>query len=279
MSKILNSENFGSKIYNKFPTSYKIDDIGTGYSLKRFIESLSEGGFKYSIDEINGLLNLIDPQKTDEKVLPILFKQYGLEIFNGIPDRYLRYLLPRLGEAWSKKGSLSVVDFITSSLSGIKTHTNVNTDSKGNPMINVTFEMDYNMGDYFPNMEQFNRILNNFIPFYCDIAMFFNYVYDELGSVSAKEEAESVITFNNIIDEVYTILSRSYTLFAPQTNLEDKVLSNTIILSEVKNSSIDTDSFVDLIRFVEEDNPTISSVEYCEDIITVNGETRRIVNS
>ena len=121
MSNILNSEDFGLKIYNRFPPKYREDDVGQKYALKRYIESASEGGFKHAIDDVNGITNLIDPDKVSSTVLPTLFQQYGLEIFNGIPEEYLRYLLPKLGEAWSKKGSLSVIEFITSSLSGIKT--------------------------------------------------------------------------------------------------------------------------------------------------------------
>ena len=154
MSNILNSEDFGIKIYNRFPPKYREDDVGQNYALKRYLESLSDGGFKYSIDEINGITTLIDPDRVDSKVLPVLFQQYGLEIFNGIPEEYLRYLLPKLGEAWSKKGSLSVVEFITSSLSGVKVSTDI-VYKDNNPIINVKLEMDYNLQiNEFPDDEK-----------------------------------------------------------------------------------------------------------------------------
>lgn len=188
MSSILNSENFGQKIYDKFPLKYREDDIGQDFALKRYLQSLSDGGFKHSIDEINGITTLIDPEKADAKVLPILFKQYGLDIFNGIPENYLRYLLPRLGEAWSKKGSTSVVEFITSSLSGIKTTTEVEYDDKENPIVNVRLEMDYNIGDYFPDAEQFIRLLQNFVPFYSDVRLLYSYLFYESEVLGSKDE-------------------------------------------------------------------------------------------
>lgn len=200
MSNILNSDDFGLKLYNRFPPKYREDDVAQGFALKRYLQALSDGGFKYSIDEINGITHLIDPDKIDAKVLPVLFKQYGLDIFNGIPEEYLRYLLPRLGEAWSKKGSLSVVEFITSSLSGTKTTTEVSYDNENNPTITVILEMDYNIGDYFPEAEQFNRLLRSFVPFYCDLNLLYSYVFFEVQTLTERIEKEHLVINDKIID-------------------------------------------------------------------------------
>lgn len=191
MSNILNSEDFGLKIYNRFPPKYREDDASQDYALMRYLQALADGGFKYSIDEINGIHNLIDPQNADSKVLSTLFKQYGLELFNGIPEQYLRYILPRLGEAWSKKGSLSVVEFITSSLTGVKTSTEVEYDELDNPTINVRLEMDYTLDDYLPDSAQFTRLLRYFIPFYCDLVLMYSYLFHESQVLNCKD-SESI---------------------------------------------------------------------------------------
>lgn len=202
MSNILNSEDFGLKIYSRFPTKYKEDDVNQNFALKRYLQALSDGGFKYSIDEINGIMNLIDPDKVDAKLLPILFKQYGLEVFNGIPEQYLRYLLPKLGEAWSKKGSLSIIEFITVSLSGIKTVTEITYDYEGNPSVDVKLEMDYNIGAYVPDIKQFTRVLQNFLPFYCGLKFIYLYLFYEKQVLNTKD--------NNLLDNVtYTNLEKS----------------------------------------------------------------------
>lgn len=218
MSNILSSDDFGLKIYNKFPPKYREDDIGQNFALKRYLESLADGGFKYSIDEINGITDLIDPEKVDAKVLPILLKQYGLEVFNGIPENYLRYLLPKVGEAFSKKGSLSVVEFISSSISGIKTSTEIAYDSNDNPIIDVILEMDYNIGDYFPDVEQFKRLLKSFMPFYCDMLLVYSYLFYESTVLTAKD----VDHFMNITD----------------TKLEDGYLQGTVILKDSASFSL-----------------------------------------
>lgn len=195
MSNILNSEDFGLKIYNRFPPKYREDDVGQNFALKRYLQSLSDGGFKHSIDDINGITNLIDPDRVDAKVLPILFKQYGLEVFNGIPEEYLRYLLPKLGEAWSKKGSLSVVEFITSSLSGVKVTTEVSYDENENPTIDVKFEMDYSIGNYFPSAEHFSKLLKNFLPFYCDANLIYTYGFYDDASMRGRDSIQDRVIF------------------------------------------------------------------------------------
>ena len=109
MSDRLDPKDFGLKLYNRFPPSYRADDVGQKYALKRYIEAAAEGGFKYVIEEQNGILDLVNPQTSPLEVVYALYEQYGLELFHGIPEEFLRSFLPNIGLAWSKKGSLDVV--------------------------------------------------------------------------------------------------------------------------------------------------------------------------
>lgn len=259
MSNILNSEDFGTKIYNRFPSKYREDDVGQQLALKRYIESLSDGGFSPVIQDMNGLLDIKDTSRTPYDALLNLYKQYGLEVFNGIPEPYLRYLLPRLSEAWSKKGSLSVIEFVTSSLSGIKTSTNVTYDSKGNPFLEVRLEMDYNMGDYFPDSKQFNRILRNFIPFYCDFVLLYTYMFYESGSIFAKD-LEAGFNIKDTKDEV--------------GGIEGDIVENMSVTNNVQDSGT-VKNPLDLTLL--NGNRTLSNDFYtndmcCYDIITVGSE-------
>lgn len=268
MSNILNSDDFGLKIYNRFPPKYREDDISQNYTLKRYLQALSDGGFKYSIEDINGITSLINPDRVDVKVLPILFKQYGLEVFNGIPEEYLRYLLPRLSEAWSKKGSLGVIEFITSSLSGVKTSTEVSYDDNDDPIIDVRLEMDYNIGEYFPDAEQFNRLLTNFVPFYCDTNLIYSYMFYEEQMLRVMET-----DFMNVITPIYEevgSLSRSSYYSSTTAVLGIGILGKIILADD----SSDTDVFKDhVVQKVSEsgviDNPIETLTN--RDINTLNG--------
>lgn len=295
MSNILDSKDFGLKIYNRFPPKYREDDSNENLALKRYLESLSDGGFKYAIDELNGILSLKDPENTDEKVLPILFKQYGLEVFNGIPEYYLRYLLPKLGEAWSKKGTLSVIEFITSSLSGIKTSTDVRYDDDDNPIVDVKFEMDYNIGDYFPNSEDFKTLLTvNFLPFYCDLNIIYNYMFYDYLSLQLKETTDIVhiVTPYTEMAGIYNRNSKDYSKYS--SVLGQAILGVSILGYYEKgvdffedNITETTEENVKLTNFVDSKTNVgynvLNSTFYTNgcssyDIISVDGERTVIIH-
>lgn len=253
MHNTLNSSDFGLKIYDKFPPKYREDDIAQKFALKRYLEALSDGGFKHAIDDINGITHLIDSEKIDANVLPFLFKQYGLEVFNGIPENYLRYLLPKLSEAWSKKGSLGVVEFIVSSLSGIKVDTEVSYDEAENPLVSVILEMDYNIGDYFPEAGQFNRILRNFIPFYCDSVLVYSYNFAEKQSIWCSEDKGQTLKITDTGIEKGILKLRKE---QPSRSTMGKVLLGRMILGGFESYEVYKDS----VKYATEDSGTLSSV-------------------
>ena len=267
MSNILNSEDFGLKIYNRFPPKYREDDVGQNFALKRYLQALSDGGFKYSIDEINGIADLKDPDKVDSKVLPILFKQYGLDIFNGIPEEYLRYLLPKLGEAWTKKGSLSVIEFITSSITGVKTDTEVKFDSQENPLINVKFEMDYNLNGYFPESNQFMRLLENFVPFYCDLGLVYSYLFYENQILVGKDE-EVFANIHENKSEKGLLGLRKTPVYNGSSVLNEVVLGDFILNNTpVATIGDEVDEYIDRIIYNYLDNCLVKTKEEVNNIV------------
>lgn len=285
MADRLNPNDFGLKLYNRFPPSYRVDDRDNKYALKRYLEAAADGGFKYVIEEQNGLLDLYDPQTSPLEVVYLLYEQYGLKLFHGIPEEFLRAFLPNLGLAWSKKGSLDVVEFIVSSLSGIKTSTEVTYDDYDNPIVTVRLEMDFSMTDYFPNTEQFKRILENFIPFYCDPYMIYSYVYYVYGQLHGED-----YSFETIFDkrgEEARIPYGIHWAWTPLTNTDrmlnvdfelnscegygvedipllnsDRTLNSDFELNqgELRFSQYDTDSFLDkFIYTLEEKGRVLNS--------------------
>lgn len=180
MSNILDSNTFGEKIYNRFPIKYREDDVEQNYSLKRFIFAASEGGFKYVIDDANGILNLINPATAPIEVINLLYEQFGVPMFNGIPEEFLRNFLPNLGKALDYRGTLSVIDFVATSISGVKIDTEVEVDDTDNSVdLTVTLDMGKLGIKYFPDYTQFISIMENFIPFYCLLYVVYNYSYTD----------------------------------------------------------------------------------------------------
>ena len=110
-----------------------------------------------------------------------------------------------MGEAWSKKGSISVLEFITSSLTGLRNSTLVVYDEDNNPTVTIKLDMDDALADYyFPEADtgKFNRLLNNFVPYYCDLILIYSSLFLELeGKISGKEDGESYKITENSVDE------------------------------------------------------------------------------
>lgn len=211
----LDGSNFGSKIYNKFPLQYQEDDFQIGEPLKRYLQALNDGGFNIIINYMNGILDLKDSSRTPLNVLYALYENLGLPMFNGIPENYLRSFLPYLSLSWKHKGSIEVVEYVCSAVTGVKittsiTHTDVrtsvfgeakignslmgNVDSYSTPIITVTLEMDFSVSDYLPDPVQLKRILLNFLPFYCDLQLIYKYVYSDEVSLLFREFDDFAIT-------------------------------------------------------------------------------------
>lgn len=258
MSDRLSPSDFGLKLYNRFPAKYREDDADQKYALRRYLEAAADGGFKYIIEEQNGILDLIDPQSCSVKVLYMLYEQYGLDLFHGIPEDFLRAFLPNLGLAWSKKGSLDVVEFIVSSLSGIKTDTKVTYDDYGNPLVTVTLEMDFSVSDYFPDTQQFERILENFIPFYCDALIIYQYVYEEFGDLQATDfDFFDIFRYEH---EVANIPHSKGSRYYPTLNEDNTLLNDGFVLNEGFTIDHDPDELViDIIRCLYDESGNIGS--------------------
>lgn len=244
----LSSDGFGLKMYSRFPPKYREDDVDQRYALRRYLEAAGDGGFKYTIDEWNGIMDIVDPDKVRFDILKIQFAQYGLEVFNGIPEHYLRFLLPLLGEAWSKKGALSIVEFMTSAMSGIKTSTTVTYDEYDNPFVTVKLEMDYNIGDYFPDTEQFERLIKNFLPFYVDFLILYSYVFEEETDLKVDEELWTIVRDHSIFEYGFIPHAKGERLDLLLNT--DRKLNEDFVLNGTQFTEYEPDEYIDIISFM-----------------------------
>lgn len=104
----------------KLPQVYREEDSKLKYPLKRYLESLIEGGFKGAIDDIEGLLLLSDPNSVPEHLFPYLCESFGLEYFPDIDVTYQRKFLLNLGELVRRRGTFSSVQFLVRVLTGLE---------------------------------------------------------------------------------------------------------------------------------------------------------------
>lgn len=104
----------------KLPQVYRDKDSEIGYPLKRYLESLIEGGYYGSIKDIEGMMSLIDPVTIPDEYFPYLCESFGLTYFPDIDISYQRKFLSNLGEIIRRRGTFSCVRFLIRVLTGLE---------------------------------------------------------------------------------------------------------------------------------------------------------------
>lgn len=213
MPNLLDGEIFSDSLYNKFPSIYRQEDMNNNMYLKKYINSLCEGGFSPAIEDINGLTTLVNPSEADEKVLPFLYESYGVSVFNGLPVKFLRSLFPYLNNLFSRKGSSSVISFISSVILGATVTVEPDIHFDTNHLLHLLVDVDSRIEDDFPKAYQLKRILGFFLPFFCNIDISYEFYDTEVIDVSfheiafdfIREKSEShgkIFTFDRIEDSI-----------------------------------------------------------------------------
>ena len=263
MSELLDSNTFGDKIYDRFPEMYKRDDKETGYQLKRFIQTAGEG-FKCVIDEINGISDLRDSDKVDSSILPVIYASHGLEVFNGIPEPYLRNLIPLLNSLFSRKGSISAVDYLCSIISGVICTVDTSHFLE-DYRIDILLDMDTSIKDNFPSVEQLRRIVKEFVPFYCNTSLVFEYYFTDSFRVSLRDSGFR----DYVVNETQGLIS----VLIEDTLEEEEVTENKQENYSLYNNSVNENSnFLNNPRLKLTNNIFLNSFNGY-DTITINGVT------
>lgn len=246
----MDSKTFSGKLYNTLPVMYHNADSMVDYALKRYLQVLSDGGYSFVVDELNGILNLNDPERTPSEVLGVLFEQYGLPLFNGIPEVYLRKLLPILGDLYARKGATTVIEYLTSIISDVKTDIVISPDFLNDYHVDLRLEMDYDQTGArdLPDREQLLRIIKEFLPFFIEVTIIFVYLFYETAKLQARERLEDFVT--EVRSEHSRLLSGNKEGLFPTLNNFDLGLNNSIYLNESYYYNVEVDKFWDKINYI-----------------------------
>lgn len=205
MSNVLNPDVFGQKLYGRLPAIYRTEDENNNFALKRYLESLSDGGYAKLIDEMNGILNIVDPEKTPQKVLKHLFGQYGVTMFQGVDEKLLRKLLQIISDVFARKGSKSTIYYIASILTGCECVINY-TIENGVYMLSISFEVENESQLLSENDKAFlQSMLKDYVPFYWNM-IFDSYIGSDNEIGSLKIETEYFTFINEVKSEESTHL-------------------------------------------------------------------------
>lgn len=196
--------------YKRLPEIYRREDakVGIDYTLKRYLEALDEGGVQQVFGELLSLYDILDVENCPPEVLPLLSRMLGYNYIEEVDIETQRKIIANLIELYKRKGTASVISFITREFTkfdtqivelqyrifktwspnpkGIPTENYVEPRTMGN---NFNYDTcclysDEGMYNYrgvvvvcdtdASQVELLNRLLREFLPVYCNVYLKIN---------------------------------------------------------------------------------------------------------
>lgn len=157
--------------YRKLPQVYRDEDKKLNYPLKRYLESLIEGGYYGSIKDIEDMMLLIDPETIPEEFFPYLYESFGLTYFPDIDISYQRKFLMNIGEILKRRGTFACVRYLARTLTGLDVELSYSEGTyngvDGNYLvILLVAEGVGQIENLDTNMEILNRFIRTQLPYY-----------------------------------------------------------------------------------------------------------------
>lgn len=106
---------FGNYLYNRLPELYRREDAkdGIDFALKRYLDVLDKGGLQLLFGELLTLYDLFDVDTCPKEVLPLISRLLGYNFIDEVDEFMQRKIVSNLVEIYKRKGTKSVIDFIT----------------------------------------------------------------------------------------------------------------------------------------------------------------------
>lgn len=253
---------FGEFLYKRLPEVYREADSeqGVDYTLKRYLNALDEGGIQTLFSEMFALYDLFDVYKCPSEVLPLLGKLLGYNYIEDVDEKTQRKIISNLAELYKRRGTKSVVKFISREFTGgdtkmvelqyriFRTYSpttdlpssekeegnipkTYNTKSHG--IDTTTYCMYSKTGKYNGSgifilvegetqVDLLNRLLADFLPVHCKMYVEF-------------KDPKDIITSNSKIKDNLD-LKTSSKLYVRYTNGKDPINTNDVVLARLQDN-------------------------------------------
>lgn len=183
----ITSESLINHLYfKKLPQVYRDEDSKIKYPLKRYLESLAEGGFSSAIKDIEGTSILSDPKNIPEELFPYLCGSFGLEYFPDIEVIYQRRFLSNLGELVKRRGTYSSIHFLIRALTGLECELTLDGNNLSIVLLVKSVEQTFLVE---PSIRIANNYIRSQIPYYINPIFFSRLVATVIDSKSYSHSA------------------------------------------------------------------------------------------
>lgn len=157
----------------KLPKVYRDYDIDTNLSLKRYLQTVTESGFKEIIKGLEGVFDLIDPKNCPDEFFPVLCQNYGLPFYPDIPIVYQRRFIANFGEIVRRKGTFFLLTYLGKAITGFTTVVENLLDENNEDYISIRLfvESALQLNDLPVATETITRYAKEYIPYYIGVAV------------------------------------------------------------------------------------------------------------
>lgn len=101
-------------LYNKLPEIYRVADFKEGdHTLLRYLATLDAGGIETLRRDILALYTIMSIEKAPSEVIPLIGNMLGFTYIQDLDERTQRKIIENLAELYKRKGTKSVINFIT----------------------------------------------------------------------------------------------------------------------------------------------------------------------
>lgn len=158
--------------YNRcLPEIYRDRDSDIGNPLYRYMQSIIEGGCNPALQDVEGLLSLVDPETCPEEFFPYLYESFGFQYYPDVDVKYHRKFLMNFGELRRRRGTYSCVRFLVRVLTSMDAKQSyLRGIYDGQDGRHLIIDLQANSAEDIINMELSVRVIEQFltlfVPYY-----------------------------------------------------------------------------------------------------------------
>lgn len=160
--------------FRKLPKVYRDMDAENNFALKRYLQSLLEGGVSPLSLLTDKLLTLNDPLQCPDEFFPLLCASFGVPFYKDIPLIYQRRFLNSYGDIFKRKGTFSIVRFLAKTMTGFHADLLFQEEPDGEYLtVTLLVEDTKQLEELDVATETIRRYIKEYVPYFINIEMMY----------------------------------------------------------------------------------------------------------